>query len=383
MNWELVTAVIFYSSLALIVYLNRSKIEIIDKIFFAYRWKKAVEYIKKLSKFTFLFKVLSTISIPVCIFFMIFGIDLLIQSANTIIASPAPQAGVTLLIPGVKMPGSDLYVPFWYGIISIIIIAFVHEVSHGITSVVEKVKLKSAGVGVALLFPVAFVEPDEKSLLKSSRLSRLRVYAAGSFANIVLAFLAFLLTVNVLAPIVDSEVDYTSVISSVPNMPAYNAGLPNNTYLETLNNKSISNITEFYQALLTVAPYENITLKANGTTYELTTTANPTNSSIAYLGVTVEQGWEFKESLQAWPEWVLMVPFFLFNLFVWISNLNFSVGIFNLIPLWITDGGKIVFEVLSTIIPRKVLFFVLNYVFILVLGLLLFNIFGPAIMSIF
>lgn len=386
MNWELITALLFYAVLGIIIYKNRKKIEFIDKIFLAYKWKSGVNIIRLFTRLgSWFFKILSTISIPVCLFFMIFGIEMLIASAENIISTPSSQPGISLLIPGVKMPGTDLYVPFWYGIISIVIIAVVHELSHGIISLVEGVKLKSTGVGLFLIFPIAFVEPDESSLKKTSRLSRLRVFCAGSFANILTALLFAYLASNLLIPIVDSEVDYTNVViqSTVEDLPAAIAGVPNNSYLESINNNTIKNITEFYNVLLTLNPAQNITLTANGTDYYLTTAANPDNTSRAYLGVMVEQDWKFKDNLKNIPELILMIPFFLFNLAVWVSNLNLSVGMFNLVPLWITDGGKILVELFSTFLKEETMVYAVNYVFFFVLSIILFNMFGPALMSFF
>ncbi|VVB74682.1 Peptidase family M50 [Candidatus Tiddalikarchaeum anstoanum] len=384
MNWELITALIFYIALGLIIYFNRRKVQILDKIFITYRWEKGVKYIKKIAGFgTIIFRIISAISIPVAVFFMFFGVQMLFQSAMTIAASPVPKAGISVVIPGVRLPGSDLYVPFWYGIISIIIIAIVHELSHGIVSVAEGVKLKSTGVGLLLIFPVAFVEPDNDSLKKSSRLSRIKVYCAGSFANILVAVLMGYLAINIVGPIIDSQVDYTNVIiqSAMPDLPAALAGVPNNSYLEKINNETITNVTEFYNALTRINPGENITLVANGTNYYLTATQNPDNASMPYLGVFVEQGWKYKDSFKNVPELLLMIPFFLYNLFIWVSNLNFSVGIFNLIPIWITDGGKVLSEILSIFLKDKLLFYVINYIFLAVLSLILFNFFGPQIMS--
>ena len=91
------------------------------------------------------------------------------------------------------MPGSTIYVPLGYGLISLATVLIVHEFSHGILSRVEKINIKSVGLLLFTILPGAFVEPDEEELVKSSRLSQLRVYAAGSMANIALAIVALLI----------------------------------------------------------------------------------------------------------------------------------------------------------------------------------------------
>ncbi|MEK6983408.1 MAG: site-2 protease family protein [Nanoarchaeota archaeon] len=165
----------------------------------------------------------------------------------------APAVGIVLPIP-VQVPGI-FGVPFSYWIISIFIIAFVHEFSHGSVARVYNLKIKSSGfafvganikitgfllavfsvmsklkisrynfgvffssfnffsfsspdfwllVGVLLILlslvrnflvpviPAAFVEPDEKELRKRPFREQLSVFSAGPLSNIVAGF-AFIL----------------------------------------------------------------------------------------------------------------------------------------------------------------------------------------------
>ena len=39
--------------------------------------------------------------------------------------------GVSIVIPGVEMPGSSIYIPFFYGLIALATVLIVHEFSHG------------------------------------------------------------------------------------------------------------------------------------------------------------------------------------------------------------------------------------------------------------
>ncbi|MBN1923376.1 MAG: site-2 protease family protein [Nanoarchaeota archaeon] len=384
MDAEIISVILFYSFLAFVIYKNRKKIEVMDKIFFVYKWKKGVDYIKKVARPDWFWKILSTLSIPVCLFFMIFSISLLVDGALSIIQSPDPSPTVSLLIPGVKLPGSDLYVPFWYGIISIIVLAVVHEGAHGIICLIEKIKLKTTGVGLLLFLPLAFVEPDEKSFLKSERLSRIRMLCAGSFANLTTALLTFLIVVNILNPFIDNMVNYTNLVitETVEGEPAGIAGIPNNSVILSINNDTVSNITDFYYKLLELEPNQNISIETSNGTFYLTTASNPDNESMAYLGVLTQQEWDYRPELKKYPEWILLIPFVIIQLLMWVSNLNFAVGIFNLFPLWITDGGKIVIDLISVVVRDKnLLLLVINALFLSALGLLLFNMFGPFLLN--
>ncbi|PIX43273.1 hypothetical protein COZ55_01395, partial [archaeon CG_4_8_14_3_um_filter_38_5] len=101
--------------------------------------------------------------------------------------------------------------------------------------------------------------------------------------------------------------------------------------------------------------------------------------SIAYLGILTEQEWDFKPELKnEYSDFILNIPLILIQLLMWVGNLNFAVGVFNLFPLWITDGGKIMIDLLSIIIrKRSILALVVNLLFTFSLFLLLFNMFGP------
>ena len=120
---------------------------------------------------------------------MIFITWTLISSLPSVFEAPT----VSLVIPGVDMPGSSIYVPFFYGLIALASVLIVHEFSHGIRAVGEKISIKSIGLLLFIILPGAFVEPDEDELKNAKRSSRLRVYAAGSIANISLAIIAILL----------------------------------------------------------------------------------------------------------------------------------------------------------------------------------------------
>ena len=120
---------------------------------------------------------------------MIFITWTLVSTLPTVFDTPS----VSIIIPGVEMPGSSIYIPFVYGLIALATVLVVHEFSHGIQSVGEKISIKSIGLLLFAIIPGAFVEPDEEELKNAKRSSRLRVYAAGSVANITLALIAMLL----------------------------------------------------------------------------------------------------------------------------------------------------------------------------------------------
>ena len=139
-------------------------------------------------------KYLSYAGIAVGFLGMVFISFILIKGMVNMFIRPEVAQGVALVLP-FKMKGA-IGVPFFYWIISIFIIAVIHEFSHGIVARAFKIKLKSSGFAfLAVLLPIipaAFVEPDEKQLNKSPIYQQLSVFAAGPFSNILLAIIIFL-----------------------------------------------------------------------------------------------------------------------------------------------------------------------------------------------
>jgi len=82
---------------------------------------------------------------------------------------------------------------FTYWIIAIAVIAIFHEFAHGIIARTYGIKIKTTGFGFLGPFLAAFVEPDEKQMESKSKFQQIAVLSAGTFANLILAFLFFLL----------------------------------------------------------------------------------------------------------------------------------------------------------------------------------------------
>lgn len=104
---------------------------------------------------------------------------------STVIRAP-PVAPIIPYFP--SLFGLDSFFPqlyFSYFLIALIIIATVHEFSHGIFTRLEKLKVKSTGFGFLGPIPVAFVEPDEKEMAKAKKFPQMSILAAGTFANII------------------------------------------------------------------------------------------------------------------------------------------------------------------------------------------------------
>jgi len=380
MDSELITAVIFYAIVAFLIYKNRDKFEVMQKIFIVRKTKWGLNLMKKLARFRLFWKIFSTIAIPVAVYWALKVGQMLFLNAQGII-SGVSGAGVGFVVPGVKIPGSPIYIPFWQGIISIAVLAIVHEFAHGIVAAMEGLKIKSTGFGFFLIFPLAFVELDEEEMKEMPRLSRLRIAASGAFANISLWLIISTLLSIFAAPFLNSVTVYDGVnITKVTEgLPADLAGLEGGIIYK-IDNTNITTLQDFALALSKHSPGDVLTLHTSEGIFNITTIKNPRNPDLPYLGITVKQESHIsKEAYSHYGNFGLNLRLWFIDLFKWIAMLNFLVGIMNFLPIWILDGGLITFDLLSYVIKnQKFLVIVVNLIFSFYLSLLIFNIIGPA-----
>ena len=96
-----------------------------------------------------------------------------------------------------ELPGIKGIFPTFYFIdfiFAIMIVATVHELSHGIFMRRWGIKIKSTGIAFLKWFPVflgAFVEQDEKSMVNKKKFEQMSVLGAGVLANVLTAILFF------------------------------------------------------------------------------------------------------------------------------------------------------------------------------------------------
>ena len=271
---------------------------------------------------------------------MIFITWSLISSLPSVFETPA----VSIIIPGVEMPGSSIYIPFFYGLVGLATVLIVHEFSHGIQSVGEKISIKSIGLLLFAIIPGAFVEPDEDELKAAKKSSRLRVYAAGSIANITLAIVAILLVSLISAGIptffAEDGIAIDRVVSDSPSDGVLKEGM----VLEAIDNRKINNSSDYIDIVSSFFPGENVSVKTDQGTYTLTLDKNPSNESRGFFGIQANKHFVMvNDSLGPIP-WVL---FELLELFQWVFMLNLGIGLFNLLPLKPLDGGYMLEILLS------------------------------------
>ncbi|MDD4353063.1 MAG: site-2 protease family protein [Candidatus Nanoarchaeia archaeon] len=386
MDYEIISTIIVYLLVFLIIYKNRKKFQVMDKIFFVYKNNKMISYFEKLASCTWLWKIISTIGLLICFYFIIFSINMFIQSSTYILNTLNPQPTVALLIPGVTkdpLTGETIPIIDLFLILGIIII--IHESMHGIIGLSEKIKMKSAGVGLLAVIPMAFVEPDQESYEKSKKISKLRMLIAGSFGNIVFAFIVVLISGFLLTPFISSKIVYSNLsIVEVIDLPANLSGIPVNVSLYSVGEYVTSNASDLYKALALIPVNETINITTSNGTFLIKTMESPYYKNMSYLGIKVTNNWDYSSNLSDVEILIVRILIRILEFLNLLANLSLSIGIMNLFPLWITDGGKVVLELIEPIIKdKKKSMIIANYLYIFCLSLLLFNLFGPYLINLY
>ena len=276
---------------------------------------------------------------------MIFITYSILATLPTVFETPS----VSVVIPGVDIPGSQIYVPLVYGLIALATVLVVHEFSHGIQAVCEKIPIKSIGLLLFIILPGAFVEPDEDKLKEAKKTSRLRVYAAGSIANVTLAVIALLLVSLFAAGIphyfAEDGIEVGRIVEGSPSDGVLKEGM----VLQSVDNRDITNATSYVDVVGSYSPGDNVTLKTDQGTYHLTLSENPNNASRGFFGIQANNHFEMTDNSLGDIPWVL---FELIELFQWIAMLNLGIGLFNLLPIKPLDGGYMLEILLSYKLPE-------------------------------
>ena len=280
------------------------------------------------------------IGIVVAFAAMIFITWTLVSTLPSVFETPS----VSIVIPGVEMPGSSIYIPFVYGLIALATVLVVHEFSHGVQAIGEKISIKSIGLLLFAIIPGAFVEPDEEELKNAKRTSRLRVYAAGSIANVTLAIIAMLLVSLIAMGIPtyfdENGIEIDRVVSDSPSDGILKEGM----VIESVGNEKINDSESYVNVIGSFKPGDNVSVQTDQGTYSVVLDKNPNNESVGFFGIQANKHFELiNDSLGPIP-WVF---FELLELFQWIFMLNLGIGLFNLLPMKPLDGGYMLEILLS------------------------------------
>ncbi|ADM27369.1 peptidase M50 [Ignisphaera aggregans DSM 17230] len=242
-----------------------------------------------------------------------------------------------------------------YIIVAIGIGVIVHEVAHAIIALREGIKLRSWGIGIVFLMPLAFVELDEEQFNRAPARSRLNIVSAGSFANALIALIAFILLISlryyivqifgnpVIVPMVTS-ID-CSLCNTNPICPARVFGAP--TIIYSINGTRLYSSLQIGQILLhtqlnSTIPIticsaggecKNISIVLDAYNEEI---FNRNGTKVPCLGVRLQDVIAFERNGHIYVNQMIIE---LTNYLAYIFMINLSLYAFNAIPLIISDGS--------------------------------------------
>ena len=331
--------ILFYLIIILFIIIKRKKFQFQAKFIALYRTKVGLRFINRIgTKYKKAIKILGYIGIVVGYLGMLVIIFFIIKGLYDIIFVPEAPPPIAPVLPGIPIPGSPLFVPFWYGIISLFIVVLIHEFSHGIVAKAYDLPIKNTGIVFFGPLIGAFVEPDEKKLKKKKDVAKCSVFAAGPFSNVITAGMVLLIFAFIANPLVDAYIQPAGVefTELEPGLPAKQAGLETGVIYNRINNESISSIEEFTEVFDRIEVNETIIIGNNEKSYSMVTTSMPDDLEKPRIGVSLKTRYTNESKL-----WAKIFLWFI-GLFNWIFILSIGLGLANLLPLGPVDGGRMI-----------------------------------------
>ena len=303
-------------------------------------------------------RIFADVSVVAGFLMMGFAFWFLLSNVSNFFVKPTEFAQLTVLIPGVTLTSSTAIA---YFLLSIPIVLVIHEGAHGIVATLEKIKIKTGGFAIFIAMFAGFVEPDEEEFNKAKRVSKLRVIGAGATSNVIFSFAlgAILLTNPVFAIIVPEPLlgwfyespEGVLVLSIIQGSGAEKAGLEPNDIITAINDVSVITPLDFQKIEMT--PGETVTVTVLREEKELQfpviVTPAPDDPERGLIGIMRDNSFAYKPLYNV-IEWNNpQLSMFL----LWLWMISFFIGIINMLPLPILDGGKFIHSIIEKRISEK------------------------------
>ena len=301
-------------------------------------------------------RVFADVSVIAGFMMMAFAFWFLIDNILKFFNPVATFNPLTPLIPGVTLTSAE---PIMYFLLSIPIVLVMHEGAHGIVATLEKIKIKTGGFALFIAMFAGFVEPDEEEFNKAKKISKLRVIGAGATSNVIFAFAlgVILLTNPIFALVLPEPILSTFyevpkgvlIVSVMENSGAESAGLLGNDIITSINSKPIFSPADFPS--LDPGETANVVILREGQTMEFSVEImpSPDDPERGLIGIMRDNSFDYKPVMN-FIEWDNRhVSMFL----LWLWMISFFIGIINMLPLPILDGGKFIHSIIDKKISEK------------------------------
>ena len=301
-------------------------------------------------------RVFADVSVISGFLMMGFAFWFLLNNVANFFVIPDDFSELTVLIPGVTLTSAA---SITYFLLSIPVVLVIHEGAHGIVAALEKIKIKTGGFAIFIAMFAGFVEPDEEEFNKAKKISRLRVIGAGATSNVIFAFVlgAILLTNPFFAmvlpePLLSSFYELPEgvlILSIIENSGAEQAGLLANDIITSINDKPILSPVDFPS--LNPGDTASVSVLRDGQPldFSLEVMPAPDDPERGLIGIMRDNSFAYKPVLN-FIEWNdPNLSMFL----LWLWMISFFIGIINMLPLPILDGGKFIHTIIDQRISEK------------------------------
>ena len=279
---------------------------------------------------------------------MIYIFYQLAENLRNLFLKSAQAVSIQPIIP---LPGLGVkFETFPYLILALSVVVITHELSHGIASLVDKVPLKSTGAFFCHILMGGFVEPDEEELSKSKKLTKLRVFAAGSYTNVALGVLFTFLLVSfpaTIAPFYNVVQSGVTIGSISAKLPANSTGLQAGDVVTSINGTAITGINALRNYMNGVRPGQLIVIGTDRGAFPVKTAPDPNNATHALIGIG-----GLTDNIVYQPKFPILsggLPAVLLHAEFWLSIVLVSVAMINMLPMYPFDGDKFLETALNVI----------------------------------
>jgi len=303
-------------------------------------------------------RIFADVSVIAGFLMMGFAFWFLLSNISNFFVEPTEFAELTVLIPGVTLTSASAIMYFLF---SIPIVLVMHEGAHGIVATLEKIKIKTGGFAIFIAMFAGFVEPDEEEFNNAKKISKLRVIGAGATSNVAFSFaLGLILLTNPLfaivlpEPIQNTFYEFSEgvmIIDVMQGFGAEKAGLLSNDIITKINDVQIISAIDFEKANLSPGDTASVTVLRGEQElqFPVEIMASPDEPERGLIGIMRDTAPPFKP-IYNFIEWNNpQLSMFL----LWLWMISFFIGIINMLPLPILDGGKFIHSIIDKKISDK------------------------------